>query len=109
MGFQLPPPLSLSVAIAVTLAFLLFAMGHWSLLKQGLTTNRALQKEIRAVIASKRTDNQFKSSIEHLVTTANPPWVSRGIHFVIDGCAVFAIWYRVPEFGTLLHAFGYAN
>src|ERR1700754_4957980 len=65
------------VAAAVTLGFSLFAFGNWKLLKQGLNINQQLQKDISEFIKSSASNHPFKPSIETLIATANPPWISR--------------------------------
>ncbi|WP_061026462.1 hypothetical protein [Bradyrhizobium sp. CCH5-F6] len=86
-------PLPATVALAVTCGFLAFAVGHWSLLYQGLTINRQLQRDISAFMES--ATSPFKLSIKELVATANPPWISLTIHLLIDLCVVVALWWRV--------------
>jgi hypothetical protein len=45
-------PLQPKIALAVTIGFLAFAFGNWKLLKQGLTINQQLQKDISEFLAS---------------------------------------------------------
>ena len=83
-------------AIAATLGFLAFAFGNWKLLKQSLKVNRALQMDIRRALAS-NPNNQFRDSIEALVSRANPPWISLMVHLFIDTCVVVALWKGFPS------------
>ena len=101
-------PLQSQIALAVTIGFLAFAVGNWKLLKQGLTINQQLQKDISKFLACKASEdpfrpsieNPFRLSIEKLIATANPTWISRLIHLLIDGCVVIAIWSRVDRSRT---------
>ena len=88
-------PLSPTIAAAVTLGFLAFAFGNWKLLKQGLQINRQLKKDISDFMSTKPGCNPFEPSIEKLISTANPPWISLAIHLFIDFCVVVALWSRV--------------
>jgi hypothetical protein len=89
--------LTLATATALTLGYSAFALGHWSLLEQSLTISSRLKGDIRSAIAGD-SEKPFKSSIEALVNRANPVWVSRTIHLVIDACVIVIIWARI--FGT---------
>ena len=88
-------PLPPVIAAAVTAGFLAFAVGNWKLLRQGLRINRQLQKDISKLMTSTAGDHTFKPSIEGLVATASPPWISLAIHLLIDFCVVIALWSRV--------------
>jgi hypothetical protein len=93
VGFALSghPPSTIA-RTAVTLGFLAFAAGHWSLLQQALRVSRALKSDIRNAIVED-PKNPFKLSLNELTTTANTDWVSLVIHIVIDLCVVAALWY----------------
>lgn len=87
--------LSPIVALAVTLGFVAFAIGHLSLLMQGLKISQQVKKNISSFMESAAKTHPFKSSIEQLIATANPPWISLVIHLLIDLCVVIALWDRV--------------
>ena len=89
-------PLSRPIAAAVTIGFLAFAIGHWHLLKQGLQINVQLASDISKFIQS-HPGNSFEPSINNLISTANPPWISLAIHPLIDACVVVALWARVKR------------
>jgi hypothetical protein len=88
-------PLSPVIAAAVTVGFLAFAVGNWKLLRQGLRINRQLQKDISEFTAHTASDHAFRPSVERLIATANPPWISLVIHLLIDFCVVVSLWSRV--------------
>jgi hypothetical protein len=88
-------PLPPVIAAAVTVGFLAFAVGNWKLLRQGLRISRQLQKDISEFMTHAASDNAFRTSIERLVATANPPWISLVIHLLIDVCVVISLWSRV--------------
>jgi hypothetical protein len=81
-------------ATALTLGFSAFAIGHWSLLNQALSISTTLRNEILSALSSD-PKNQFKSSIEALAGTANPPRVSLVIHLLIDACVIVILWAHV--------------
>jgi hypothetical protein len=92
-------PFSVVQASALTLGFSAFAFGHWKLLRQALLISKALQGDILSALSS-NPENQFKSSIQALARTANPPWISLVIHIFIDSCVVVILWYHVPDLLT---------
>jgi hypothetical protein len=96
-------PLQPKIALAVALGFLAFAVGNWKLLKQGLTINQHLQKDISEFLACKADEpHPFRPSIKKLIATANPTGISRAIHIFIDFCVVIALLSRVNWSAPLL-------
>ena len=86
--------ISIWTAIVVTVGFWAFALGHLSLLTQALTLNRHLAADIMGALREGNADDagKFKSAIQYLASTANPPWTSIAIHLLIDVCATAAMW-----------------
>lgn len=88
-------PLNSIIAGVITIGFSAFTYGHWTLVKQALRTNLSLKKSINAFIDSSATGcDAFKDSLKDLTRTANPFWVSRVAHLVVDICVISAIWSR---------------
>jgi len=87
-------PLNCSTALAVTIGFLAFAVGHWQLLSQSLAVSETLKTEIRGALTSE-PNSQFKSSIEVLVGKTSPLWYALATHLFIDTCCFAALWTRV--------------
>lgn len=86
--------ISIGTAIVVTVGFWAFALGHLKLLTQALNLNLRLETDILSALreADAEDAGRFKSTIQYLASTANPPWVSVSIHLLIDFCATAAMW-----------------
>ena len=84
-------------SMALTVGFWAFTLGHLRLLTQALSINRKLKSEISSILelGADESDISFKASIAHLISTANPPWISICIHLLIDLCVTLILWARV--------------
>ncbi len=88
-----------AVAMAVTVGFWAFTLGHLHLLRQALAVTRALGREIDAALSRDQdgADSQFRSSISVLAKAVNPLGSPTAIHLLIDVCVTIALWAQVPE------------
>jgi hypothetical protein len=89
-------PLNTYILIFVTIGFWLFAIGHLQLLRQSLHVIENLRYDIKEILANLKNNPSFyfESSIQNLIETANPPWISTSIHIAIDVCATAALWIQ---------------
>lgn len=89
--------ISVTASLAITVGFWAFTLGHLHLLRQALSINRSLGREINSALASDTDamDCQFRSSIQRLATTVTLPWTPIVIHLLIDVCVTIALWARV--------------
>jgi hypothetical protein len=88
-------PPNIYILIFVSVGFWLFAIGHLQLLRQSLHIIESLGHDLKALLANLKNDPSFRfeSSIQQLIETANPPWISTRIHIAIDVCATAALWF----------------
>jgi hypothetical protein len=80
--------------LVVTAGFWCFALGHLTLLKQALSVNLSLSKDIIACIDNTPNEEvcQFKNSLQRLTTTANQLWPSVSIHLLINVFVTVTLW-----------------
>jgi hypothetical protein len=80
------------VSTAITVGFLTFALGHWSLLLQAVRVSRAIAADLGQM--PEAGTGPLSGSIRALLQTVNPPAVSAICHLLIDTCVVVSIWAK---------------
>jgi hypothetical protein len=83
-----------STALAVTLGFRVFALGHLSLLRQTLRILSVIRSDISQAIEF-NSPKIFNETLNRVVRTNNPLWISTSAHLIIDVCATAALWSRL--------------
>lgn len=78
------------VAAALTLAFGMFTVGNWRMLKAELEAREAIGAMLRAAAPG----DGLKDPLERIVGTTGGLVGGRWVHWVIDTCVVVAIWAR---------------
>jgi hypothetical protein len=81
-------------AIAISLGFSGFVVGHWILLDQALSIQKAAANDIGSAIEG-HPDTEFRS-LRALCATVATRSKAMGLHIFVDGCVLVALWSRVP-------------
>ena len=82
------------VALAVTIGFWVFTLGHLALMRQTLRILIDLRGELGEVLQANPSVG-FPKTLARVVQTNNPLWISTSAHFIIDICATGALWSRL--------------
>lgn len=86
---------SVSVGVAVTIGFLIFAYGHWSMLRGEVDSRWNVCKDIESRMGiSQSREIQMRPFL--IIVKRTPKIVDAGfVHAGIDFCVIVAIWTRI--------------
>lgn len=87
---------SLTVAAIITPGYIAFTASNIYLIRRSILLQIALKKDIVNFLCRSRDadKNPFEATIRKLVEPINSMVASYIVHFVIDACAIGALWYR---------------
>ena len=85
-----------AAAIALTIGFGAFTVGHWNMLRPELEARWALKVAIMAHLEADASahKNSFYPSIRRIAETVYETGWSRFAHFLIDACVFASIWIQ---------------
>jgi hypothetical protein len=80
------------ISLAVTIGFLLFAYGHFTMLQDALKASHLLSVDLTNQLAS--SPSAYRRSLKAIASPAFKPEFSYAVHAIIDACVVASIWAR---------------
>lgn len=83
------------ISTAITVGFLVFAYGHYTMLRDALKVSRALSNDMnRQMEASRDPPSAFHAALRAVATPSFKPGYSYAAHAIIDLCVVASIWAK---------------